>query len=91
MLEFLGLKDKYSESDLEDALLTHLADFLLELGGGFAFIAPAAPTAHRRLVVPGRPGPVQPPSAMPRPRGPENRPIRLHRCLRPYLNYAREN
>jgi predicted nuclease of restriction endonuclease-like (RecB) superfamily len=39
VLEFLGLKDEYSESDLEDALLTHLADFLLELGGGFAFIA----------------------------------------------------
>jgi predicted nuclease of restriction endonuclease-like (RecB) superfamily len=39
ILEFLGLKDEYSESDLEDALLTHLADFMLELGGGFAFIA----------------------------------------------------
>jgi hypothetical protein len=39
ILEFLGLKDEYSESDLEEALLTHLADFLLELGGGFAFIA----------------------------------------------------
>jgi predicted nuclease of restriction endonuclease-like (RecB) superfamily len=39
ILEFLGLKDEYSESDLEDALLTHLADFMLELGGEFAFIA----------------------------------------------------
>jgi predicted nuclease of restriction endonuclease-like (RecB) superfamily len=39
ILEFLGLKDEYSETDLEDALLTHLADFLLEFGGGFAFIA----------------------------------------------------
>jgi hypothetical protein len=39
ILEFLGLKDEYSETDLEDALLTHLADFLLELGGEFAFIA----------------------------------------------------
>lgn len=38
MLEFLNLKDEYSETDLEDALLTHLADFLLELGDDFAFI-----------------------------------------------------
>jgi predicted nuclease of restriction endonuclease-like (RecB) superfamily len=39
ILEFLGLKDEYSETDLEDALIAHLADFLLELGGEFAFIA----------------------------------------------------
>ena len=39
VLEFLGLKDEYSETDLEEALITHLADFLLELGGDFAFIA----------------------------------------------------
>jgi predicted nuclease of restriction endonuclease-like (RecB) superfamily len=38
ILEFLDLKDEYSESDLEDALITHLADFLLELGDDFAFI-----------------------------------------------------
>ncbi|MDR1449156.1 MAG: PDDEXK nuclease domain-containing protein [Propionibacteriaceae bacterium] len=38
VLEFLGLKDEYSETDLEDALITHLADFLLELGGDFAFV-----------------------------------------------------
>lgn len=38
MLEFLGLKDEYSESDLEDALIQHLADFLLELGDDFAFV-----------------------------------------------------
>jgi predicted nuclease of restriction endonuclease-like (RecB) superfamily len=38
VLEFLGLKDEYSESDLEEALLHHLEDFLLELGGDFAFI-----------------------------------------------------
>ncbi|WP_017364636.1 PDDEXK nuclease domain-containing protein [Methylococcus capsulatus] len=38
VLEFLGLKDEYSESDLEDALLQHLADFLLELGDDFAFV-----------------------------------------------------
>ncbi len=38
VLEFLDLKDQYSESDLEDALVTHLADFLLELGDDFAFL-----------------------------------------------------
>ena len=38
VLEFLGLKDQYSESDLEDALVQHLADFLLELGDDFAFV-----------------------------------------------------
>ena len=38
MLEFLNLKDEYSESDLEDALIQHLADFLLELGDDFAFV-----------------------------------------------------
>jgi len=38
VLEFLGLKDEYSESELEEALIKHLENFLLELGGGFAFI-----------------------------------------------------
>lgn len=38
VLEFLGLKDEYSESDLEEALILHLEHFLLELGGDFAFI-----------------------------------------------------
>ncbi len=31
VLEFLGLKDEYSETDLEDALIHHLETFLLEL------------------------------------------------------------
>ena len=39
VLEFLGLKDEYSESDLEEALIRHLEAFLLELGGDFCFIA----------------------------------------------------
>ncbi len=38
VLEFLGLEDRYSESDLEAALVQHLADFLLELGDDFAFV-----------------------------------------------------
>ena len=39
VLEFLDLKDEYSESDLEEALIRHLQAFLLELGGDFCFIA----------------------------------------------------
>lgn len=39
ILEFLGLKDEYSESQLEEALIRHLEHFLLELGIGFTFVA----------------------------------------------------
>lgn len=38
ILEFLNLKDEYSESELEEALIRGLEGFLLELGGDFAFI-----------------------------------------------------
>ena len=38
VLEFLGLRDEYSETDLEDSLIRHLETFLLELGNGFAFV-----------------------------------------------------
>ncbi|MEY2686998.1 MAG: hypothetical protein RL375_1196 [Pseudomonadota bacterium] len=38
VLEFLDLKDEYSESQLEDALIHRLEDFLLELGGDFTFV-----------------------------------------------------
>lgn len=38
VLEFLDLKDEYSETDLEEALIHRLEDFLLELGGDFAFV-----------------------------------------------------
>jgi predicted nuclease of restriction endonuclease-like (RecB) superfamily len=38
VLEFLDLKDQYSESDLEAALIGRLEDFLLELGDDFAFV-----------------------------------------------------
>jgi predicted nuclease of restriction endonuclease-like (RecB) superfamily len=38
VLEFLDLRDEYSESDLEDALIHHLETFLLELGNDFAFV-----------------------------------------------------
>jgi predicted nuclease of restriction endonuclease-like (RecB) superfamily len=41
VLEFLGLKKdaSYYEKDLENAIITHLQDFLLELGNGFSFVA----------------------------------------------------
>ncbi|MBB5393958.1 MULTISPECIES: YhcG family protein [unclassified Herbaspirillum] len=38
VLEFLDLKDEYSESDFEQALTRRLEDFLLELGDGFTFV-----------------------------------------------------
>ncbi|HPO10319.1 MAG TPA: PDDEXK nuclease domain-containing protein, partial [bacterium] len=38
ILEFLNLKDEYSESDLEEALIRHLESFLIELGGDFCFV-----------------------------------------------------
>jgi hypothetical protein len=38
ILEFLNLKDEYSESELEDALIHRLEDFLLEMGYGFTFV-----------------------------------------------------
>jgi RecB family endonuclease NucS len=38
VLEFLSLKDEYSESELEEALILHLEHFLLELGGDFTFV-----------------------------------------------------
>ena len=39
ILEFLDLKDEYSESELEAALIHKLEAFLLELGGDFAFVS----------------------------------------------------
>lgn len=48
VLEFLGLKrdNTYYETDLESALISHLQDFLLELGNGFTFVA-----RQKRLLV----------------------------------------
>lgn len=41
VLEFLGLKPDatYYERDLESKIITHLQEFLLELGNGFAFLS----------------------------------------------------
>ena len=49
VLEFLDLKDEYSESDLEEALIRHLETFLLELGDDFCFLG-----RQRRLRVGGQ-------------------------------------
>ena len=51
VLEFAGLKpdSSFYESDLEQALITHLNEFLLELGSGFAFVA-----RQRRFDMDGR-------------------------------------
>ncbi len=38
ILNFLGLKETYSEKNLEDAILRELEKFILELGQGFTFI-----------------------------------------------------
>ena len=39
VLDFLGLKDTYSEKDLENAILSELERFILEMGSDFAFMA----------------------------------------------------
>lgn len=51
VLEFLGLnpKDDFYESDLEEALITHLQKFLLELGRGFSFVS-----RQKRITFDGR-------------------------------------
>jgi len=38
LLDFLGLKDTYSEADLEAAILKEIERFMLELGAGFCFV-----------------------------------------------------
>ena len=48
VLDFLGLRDTYSEKDLESALLREIERFLLELGAGFAFVE-----RQKRIVVDG--------------------------------------
>lgn len=48
VLDFLGLKDTYSEKDLEEALLREIERTLLEMGRGFAFVE-----RQKRLIVDG--------------------------------------
>ncbi|MDR2591936.1 MAG: PDDEXK nuclease domain-containing protein [Chitinispirillales bacterium] len=37
-LDFLGLRDKYSEKDLENAIIVELQNFIIEFGSDFAFM-----------------------------------------------------
>ncbi len=46
ILDFLGLKDRYLEKDIEDAILREMESFILELGADFAFLA-----RQKRIVV----------------------------------------
>jgi predicted nuclease of restriction endonuclease-like (RecB) superfamily len=46
VLEFLGLKDEYSETELEEALIRQLEHFLLELGGRLRICRPSAQAAR---------------------------------------------
>jgi predicted nuclease of restriction endonuclease-like (RecB) superfamily len=39
LLDFLGLKDTYSEKDIETAIWRELENFFLDLGAGFTFVA----------------------------------------------------
>jgi predicted nuclease of restriction endonuclease-like (RecB) superfamily len=48
VLDFLGLRDTYSEKDLETAILRDIERFLLELGAGFAFVE-----RQKRIVIDG--------------------------------------
>lgn len=45
-LDFLGLKDTYSEKDLESSILAQLQNFILEFGSDFAFLA-----RQKRIVI----------------------------------------
>lgn len=47
-LEFTGLKSMYSERDLEDSLVAHLEQFIIELGNGFSFVA-----RQKRMIIDG--------------------------------------
>jgi len=45
-LDFLGLKNTFSEKDLETAILREMESFILELGAGFSFVA-----RQKRIIV----------------------------------------
>lgn len=47
-LEFTGLKGCYSEKSLEDSLVVHLEQFILELGNGFTFVE-----RQKRMIIDG--------------------------------------
>ena len=47
-LDFTGLKGMYSEKSLEDSLVVHLEQFILELGNGFTFVE-----RQKRMIIDG--------------------------------------
>jgi predicted nuclease of restriction endonuclease-like (RecB) superfamily len=47
-LDFLGLKDTYSEKDVEAGILREMEAFLLELGAGFSFLS-----RQKRIIIDG--------------------------------------
>jgi len=47
-LEFTGLKGVYNEKSLEDSLIIHLEQFIMELGAGFSFVE-----RQKRIVIDG--------------------------------------
>ena len=47
-LEFTGLKGMYSEKSLEDSLVAHLEQFIMELGVGFSFVE-----RQKRMIIDG--------------------------------------
>lgn len=47
-LEFTGLKGAYSEKSLEDSLVAHLEQFIMELGNGFSFVE-----RQKRMIIDG--------------------------------------
>lgn len=47
-LDFTGLKGMYSEKSLEDSLVAHLEQFILELGNGFTFVE-----RQKRMIIDG--------------------------------------
>ncbi len=47
-LEFTGLKGMYSEKSLEDSLVAHLEQFIMELGNGFTFVE-----RQKRMIIDG--------------------------------------
>jgi len=65
VLEFLNLKDEYSETDLEAALIAKLETFLLELGGDFTFVGRQESLAGGRRMVPNRSALFPPPTTVP--------------------------
>lgn len=47
-LEFTGLRGMYSEKSLEDSLVAHLEQFIMELGSGFTFVE-----RQKRMIIDG--------------------------------------